>query len=286
MKKILSQAFKLLAVSFIVFSATSCDKNTKNDETSLTSEIAASKVDTITNLNQYNGVKAVWLKDGQYITVENVPYSAEELQHDADEKRNEERDNTEEKKELNKTAACSDAFDGTARKAAKLSFAAVSYTTYSTITALRSSMYTDAYMRGLGISSASTSNRVTQEKKNVSITTSYLYAISRESDEDFHLIIGNSTSASSLINVEVSGNPPSSQSSYSAINATRNVIKSYFGKDFCGQSGYTKFTPAIRIYTLTGSMFFDVDHGAGTVGPTGLRPNSSWEIHPVKSISF
>jgi hypothetical protein len=37
---------------------------------------------------------------------------------------------------------------------------------------------------------------------------------------------------------------------------------------------------------VTGSLFFDVDHKAGSVGPTGMRPKTAWEIHPVSDIQF
>jgi hypothetical protein len=140
-------------------------------------------------------------------------------------------------------------------------------------------------MQGLGITNSTP--RVSDENRNRDITTSYLYAIARESDNDFHMIIGDANSAAgNLLNCEASGNPPSSQSSYTNINAVRSYLKTYFGTDFCGQSGYTKFTPAIRITVLKGSLFFDIDHAAGTVGPTGLRPNTAWEMHPIRTITF
>jgi hypothetical protein len=37
---------------------------------------------------------------------------------------------------------------------------------------------------------------------------------------------------------------------------------------------------------VTGSLFFDVDHPAGAVGPQGHRPQTAWEIHPISSIAF
>ena len=70
------------------------------------------------------------------------------------------------------------------------------------------------------------------------------------------------------------------------INAVRTYLKNYFGSTLCTSTGYTKFTPAIRVKLLKGSLFFDIDHTAGTVGPTGLRPNTAWEMHPIQAISF
>ncbi len=101
------------------------------------------------------------------------------------------------------------------------------------------------------------------------------------------MIIGDAnSSAGNLLNCEASGDPASSQSSYAAINAVRTYLKGYFGTDFCGQSGYTKFSPALHVSVLKGSLFFDIDHAAGTVGPLGLRPNTAWEMHPIHNITF
>jgi hypothetical protein len=49
--------------------------------------------------------------------------------------------------------------------------------------------------------------------------------------------------------------------------------------------GYKKFAPPIAVI-LEGSVFFDVDHPAGAVGPAGLKPSSAWEIHPLTDIIF
>jgi hypothetical protein len=46
--------------------------------------------------------------------------------------------------------------------------------------------------------------------------------------------------------------------------------------------GYAQLTPTH--VQVTGSLLYDIDHAAGAVGPTGHRPKSAWEIHPVTSI--
>lgn len=233
--------------------------------------IAVARYDTVASLALFKSDTAVWKHDGQYTLVTR------------EEDRDEEAENEERQHE--RTTACSDAFAGSARSAAKTSYASVSYGTYATINALRVTLPADSYMLGLGITNSSP--RVSEENRNRDITTAYLYAIARESDNDFHMIIGDASSAAgNLLNCEASGNPPSTQSSYAAISAVRSYLRSYFGTDFCGQSGYTKFSPAIRITVLKGSLFFDIDHAAGTVGPTGLRPNTAWEMHPIHNITF
>jgi len=254
---------------------TSCNHTNQKNTSDVAVPSSSIKIDTITSLGKYNGKKAVWFHDGIYTTVTTVPYSGEEV-----------KEALEESMKLNKTTACSNSFAGTAREAAKISYASVTLQTYSNIAALKATFQTDAYMRGLGISTASTSNRVTEEKRYVSVTSANLYAISRESDNDFHMIMGDAVSSTKLLNCECSGLPSSSASSYTYINTVRNYIISYFGTDFCSSSGYTIFSPAISVSTLKGSLFFDVDHAAGVVGPSGYRSNTSWEIHPIKYLAF
>ena len=37
---------------------------------------------------------------------------------------------------------------------------------------------------------------------------------------------------------------------------------------------------------VEGSLLFDIHHASGSVGPTGFRSSTVWEIHPVTSIEF
>lgn len=259
-------------LSVIIYSCSKERSDTEKNTVLLQAPVPVKQsYDTITSLAAFKNDTAIWFHHNQYTMVTYEESTDEE---------NEEKDNT-----GTASLVCSDAFSGSARAVAKTSFASVSYGTYAGINAMRAVLQTDTYMRSLGITNSSP--RVSEENRNRNITTSYLYAIARESDEDFHMIIGDASSAAgNLLNCEASGNPVSSQSSYAAINAVRNYLKTYFGKDFCGQSGYTKFTPAIPITLLKGSLFFDVDHAAGTVGPLGLRPNTAWEMHPIHDIAF
>jgi hypothetical protein len=50
-------------------------------------------------------------------------------------------------------------------------------------------------------------------------------------------------------------------------------------------SGYRKYTFPIPV-VVDGSLFFDVDHAAGVVGPAGMRPQTAWEIHPVTRLAL
>ena len=89
-----------------------------------------------------------------------------------------------------------------------------------------------------------------------------------------------------MITVEISAVPsnPSNPSRNALIDARSKFLAHFRGKE-PGKRRYTQFDSPIHV-TLTGSLFFDVDHKAGTVGPAGLKPATAWEIHPVSDIAF
>jgi hypothetical protein len=269
--------FAIVLVSIVIFS---CNK-TELSPLKQQGQTSSAKYDTVTSLAQMGIEPVIWKHNGEFILVTHENSTDEENE----ELENEDGEN--EARENSSTASgCSDVFAGSARKAAKTSYATAAYMSYSSISSLRASLQTDTYMHTLGITTSSP--RVAVEKRDVSVTTAYLYAISRESDNDFHMIIGDAShTAGSLMNCECGGLPSStSAASYNTMKAVRNYIKSYFGTDFCGKSGYTKFSTPIKITVLKGSLFYDIDHSPGTIGPTGLRANTSWEMHPISAITF
>jgi len=70
------------------------------------------------------------------------------------------------------------------------------------------------------------------------------------------------------------------------LKEARTAFKDFFrehGDQF--GSSYKKFDPPIPV-RVEGSLFFDLDHAAGVVGPQGMRPSTAWEIHPVTKIEF
>ncbi len=125
--------------------------------------------------------------------------------------------------------------------------------------------------------------RTPEEQHNVDVTA-FLYASAKESDNDFHCIIGTAPDQTAgFFNVEVSALPVSGDFRQ-PLKDVRDAFKAFFGDSLPG-SGYSKFDPPIPVH-VKGSLFFDVDHKAGAVGPTGLKPATAWEIHPVSSIEF
>lgn len=187
---------------------------------------------------------------------------------------------------LPRTAGSGDIFAGTDRRDPKTSVATGGLKSYSTVAELRSSFPTDAFMKGLGITRAPDSVRTTQEQYNVSVE-GYIFAVSKESDNDFHLIVGDKDCAvgECFINVEVSGLPQDrADPDFQTLSAVRAKFLAYFNQHQPSRR-YKKFDPPIFV-TVTGSVFFDVDHPAGAVGPAGLKPSSAWEIHPLTDITF
>jgi hypothetical protein len=185
------------------------------------------------------------------------------------------------------TAAGGDDFQGTARKAAKTSVSNGPAQAFADLAALFGGglFLPDSQMihhRPL-IAKTATSDRVTEEQHNV-VVMAFLYASSKEADNDFHCVIGTAEGQSQqFLNVEVSGLPVNG-SSRTQLEAVRNQFKTFFGANLPGQS-YHKFDPPIPV-RVSGSIFFDIDHKAGEVGPVGLKPKTAWEIHPVTDMEF
>jgi hypothetical protein len=265
----MKKAYFYCSILILIIFVSSCSK-IENLESDI-QNASSSKLDTIKNIGQLNTKSAIWDDNGTFRKVFQIEDTDPEEENELG--------------ELFNRATCSNLFSGVDRAIAKKSFAAATTTTYSAFAPFRNTLQTDTYMRSLNIPTSSTSNRVSQENRNIYISSSYLYAIKRESDGDFHIIIGDASS-NALTNCEASGLPSTSSASYTKIKAVQDALIARFATDFCGKSSYTVFSPPILITKLNGSIFFDVDHAAGTVGPTGYRPTTAWEVHPISFIQF
>ena len=180
-----------------------------------------------------------------------------------------------------------DDFAGTARREAKLSLAAASpVVNYSDVSALIASLPPVDQMAKLNISTAPNSNRVKQEDRNIHVKA-FLYAASREADNDFHLIVGLDPKSTSemYMTMEISGLPPANYPAYASLNAARTAYKQFFGSNLPGV-GYHFYQPPIPV-EITGSIFFDASHAIGQApGPPSLKSRmpTIWEVHPIGSI--
>lgn len=174
-------------------------------------------------------------------------------------------------------------FSGTDRKKCKISIATAAVQTKSFTAFIAALPSDDAMMANPNITRAATNPRVAEENHNISLTNIFLFALKRESDNDYHLIVGNKNHV--FFNVEISGLPPKTSASFQKLSSARAAVDAFFGGARCNTGGYNLFAQGIKIQ-LTGSTFYDIDHPPGTVGPAGFRPNTAWEIHPITDIKF
>ena len=191
---------------------------------------------------------------------------------------------------LAEAAPVGDKFSGTQRKAAKLSIAAAPTKTYADVRSLVNSLVPDADManRTPKISKAATSNRVAEEKRNVRVKA-WLYAASRENDNDYHLILGRDPKKSPEVymTMELSGLPPANAASFDKLKAARDAYKAFFAADLPGLT-YDFYDPPIPV-RVEGSLFWDASHATGTrPGPKSLKSRMPvvWEVHPITKIVF
>ena len=173
-------------------------------------------------------------------------------------------------------------FAGKHRAAAKTSFVTgVAAKSFNSVAELIAALTPDSIIRP---KLTRNSNRIADEQKNVRLEKNiFLYAMKNEDDNDYHLIIGDNIklSKATLFNIEISAVPKTG-------NATILKVRTFFKDNFgqvCGPK-YAVFKDDPIPIKVSGSVFYDVDHPAGQVGPVGMRPKTSWEIHPIASISW
>ena len=185
-------------------------------------------------------------------------------------------------------AAAGDDFGGTSRRATKLSIGTGKVTTLIDVNALLDSLPSEDVMihHDPKIEDTPEQTRVVEEQRNVR-TTAFLYAASRESDNDFHLILGpdRSTPQKRFMTAELSGLPPRDFPSFPTLKSARDVFKRHFGNRLPG-STYDHYVPPQPV-RITGSLFFDIHHAGGPrPGPAEFKPATLWEIHPITEIEF
>jgi hypothetical protein len=180
-------------------------------------------------------------------------------------------------------------FDGRARCEAKISPAATTADAISI--ADLSKKFKDFITDGTFDNMTSDDVRTTNEEHNYTLTNVRIYAIKREEDEDFHMIVGPADvqNQGDLINVEISGLPKSTAPGFKTIKKVRKQfsdeltgIEKIAGSKW---SNYIFFPDGIPV-KITGSLFYDVDHRSEKVGPSGVQPPTCMELHPVTDIQF
>jgi len=182
-------------------------------------------------------------------------------------------------------------FKGSHRKAAKTSVSDASVEgEFSTVWDLWESLPSDADMMEQFDDWAAetgqskfTAPRFADEDRNVRVQA-WLYAVKLEDDQDFHVIIGDSPNADydAYLNVEVSGLPDPANSHTSTLATVRQQLFEILGNSF-PRKKYKHLANPIPV-EVEGSLFYDIDHGPGTVGPASRRPDTAWEIHPITDL--
>lgn len=176
-----------------------------------------------------------------------------------------------------------DDFAGKDRKAAKISIATADMETFADLPSLLNSLTADSDMADLGIDLGPDSDRVDQEERNVHADV-WLYAASRENDNDYHTILGSDPDAPPqlFMNAEVSGLPPDEGTVRDTLKGVRDAFEGLVQNT--PGLGYDFYDPPIAI-TVEGSLFFDATHAHGsTPGPKSAKPATIWEIHPITSL--
>ena len=189
-----------------------------------------------------------------------------------------------------KAAPTGDSFQGKARKAAKISIADAPIRKYEEVRTLIKSLPKDDDMKNHQppIKTTQTSDRVEEEKRNIRVKA-FLYAASREDDNDFHLILGRDPSLTPEVymNMELSGLPPASSPHFAKLKEARDSFKKFFGNKLPGTK-YFYYDPPVPVL-IEGSLFFDMSHANGQQpGPQSLRDKipTIWEVHPITKMGF
>jgi hypothetical protein len=191
---------------------------------------------------------------------------------------------------LEAARAAGDSFSGSARRAAKLSIADAPVENFADLRELIATLPSTTVMvnHQPRITTKSTSKRAAEERRNVRLRV-WLYAASREDDNDFHLILGRQPGAtpSVYMTMELSGLPTRNSAAFDRLKAVRDAFKQFFGNNMPGMT-YQFYDPPIPV-EIEGSLFFDMSHSSGSKpGPPSLRDRmpTIWEVHPVSRMIF
>jgi hypothetical protein len=185
-----------------------------------------------------------------------------------------------------------DAYQGTARKAAKLSIADAQVEAFADIKDLIETLPAEkdmtSHQHQPPITEDAVSGRVAEENRNVRVRA-FIYAASREADNDFHLIVGHATDSEQMyMTMELSGLPQQDSEYFSRLKVPRDAYKEFCKDHLPRPKFYDFYVPPIPV-EIEGSLFFDITHShGGRPGPNSLRPHmpTIWEVHPITNILF
>jgi hypothetical protein len=177
-------------------------------------------------------------------------------------------------------------FRGKDRREAKISVAQGNVETFASLDAMAQSLPTDdAMLKHDPPIATSTSDRMQEEGRNVEVPL-WIYAIKYESDQDWHIIAGTDPAQDqkTYFNCEVSGLPAKDAADYDTLLNVRNDLDTILDHQLPGPGSYHTYYDDPIPVTIDGSVFYDVDHKPGVVGPSDRKPATSWEIHPITDL--
>lgn len=183
---------------------------------------------------------------------------------------------------LNRVRVPGDRFQGTAREAAKLTIPDAEVEEFHTVAAFLKSLP----KKDPEVADDQESGRIHAEERLVRIRA-FLYAASREADNDFHLIVGDKGSSPKMMTMEISGLPSRNAPSFARLKSARDAYKDFFGGQLPGL-GYDHYDPPVPI-EVEGAPFYDASHSHGSPpGPKKLQKflPRIWELHPITEIVF
>lgn len=177
-------------------------------------------------------------------------------------------------------------FRGKDRGGAKTSIVGGEPDAYDSVAELEKALPSDDKMLHHTPEITSKTNERTDEERHQVAVPAWIYAVKYEDDQDFHVILGTNPQQKPVVyfNAEISGLPKSSAASYKRLAAVRKAFARVLGNKLPGPNKYHVYKPPLAV-DLEGSLFYDVDHTPGEVGPKTMKPKTAWEIHPITHIA-
>ncbi|MBV8093047.1 MAG: hypothetical protein JOY71_03270 [Acetobacteraceae bacterium] len=160
---------------------------------------------------------------------------------------------------FNRVRSVGDKFQGSAREAAKLSIPDAVVKEFGSVAEVLDSLPAE----DPDVSDRPDSGRTPEEECNVRVRA-FLYAASRESDNDFHLIVGDQGDAARMMTMEVSGLPSANAASFAQLKSARDAYKRFFADQLPG-FGYDHYDPPIPV-EIQGALFYDATHAGSRRG--------------------
>jgi hypothetical protein len=191
-----------------------------------------------------------------------------------------------------RAATQSDVFNGAFRPEAKTSYATRKTEKLTQVDTLMRSLPTDMQMTQMHPELVTKDKnhqnhepRIDLETRNVTVKA-WLYWVGHQTDNDFHLVLGNTselTSTTVFMNSEVSGLPPARPTQPPFMDLRRK-LRQLIADNANKKGAFVTPVPT----QIKGSLLWDGEHrnpnNVGPKKPVDIRPTKAWEIHPISDL--